>query len=444
MKASSPRPRRPPLQIPLIALAVAGAGVLFLGLLASSREPRFEGRSVFYWMLDNRSSDLSANPGLTAIGTNAVPYLAKALNAERTAYDKSALIRLPALQRILAGLGIRGGWTIPSADIRRAAGFSLLAFGFEARSALPQLHTALLQSNAGDRQLVINCLCEMGPLPESIPVLIQAWPLATNEDWIVRDTLLYALGSAGSNAAVQAMPLVVTALDGPIPDVGSRAAATLAAWGQPAAEAIPKLVKMIGSTNLSAATAAADALGRITNRADGTLPSIRRLLTATDEYAQAVGAITLWRLGGEPDESRLHLESLLSSKEAKGVAANFLGQMGSAARSSVPALLKASHDDTGSVIDMYDRAQCARAVLRIQGESNEAVHVLEAALEFKPNNWVRHTVAGNIGNLGPSGIPLMPALEKALNDPDRLVRHYAAVALAKLEALKGKRGTPHQ
>ena len=410
-------------------------GVVLLGLLPSSHEPKFEGRSVFEWMLDNHSTDLSSNPGLTAIGTNAVPYIAKALNAERTAYDKSALIRLPALQRMLGWFGARGGWTKPSADIRRAAGFSLLAFGFEARSALPQLHTELLRSNAVDRQTVISCVSEMGPLPESIPVLIRAWPLATNEPWTVRDTLIYALGSAGSNAALQAMPIILTALDDPIPDVRIRAANSLARWGQPAAEAIPKLIKMIGSTDISTATAAADALGRITNRADGTLPSIRRLLTSTNEYAQAVAAITLWRLGGGADETRLHLESLLPSRHAKGAAAIFLGQMGPAARSSVPALLKASHDDIGAWVDMYDRAQCARAVLRIQGESNEAIQALGVALEFKPNPWVRYTVADNIGNLGPSGIPLIPALKSALHDPHRVVRHNAATALAKLEAL---------
>ena len=42
--------------------------------------------------------------------------------------------------------------------------------------------------------------------------------------------------------------------------------------------------------------------------------------------------------------------------------------MGPLARESVPALLKASHENIGAWVEMYDRAQCAKAVLRIQGE----------------------------------------------------------------------------
>ena len=128
-------------------------------------------------------------------------------------------------------------------------------------------------------------------------------------------------------------------------------------------------------------------------------------------------------------------ESLLGN-ERKGMAASYLGTMGAAGKDSVPALLRASHQDLGGPTEICARAQCARAVLRIQGESSEAISVLAEALAFKSNSWVRATVAEDIGALGSIAIPLIPALQRALQDPDREVRHEAALALAKLESIK--------
>jgi HEAT repeat protein len=106
--------------------------------------------------------------------------------------------------------------------------------------------------------------------------------------------------------------------------------------------------------------------------------------------------------------------------------------MGSVAHGSVAALLRASHENIGAWVDMYDRAQCARAVLLIQGESPEAITVLEEALAFQQNPWIRATMANEVGNLRQLALPLIPALRRALQDPNREVRHEAAEALAKL------------
>jgi HEAT repeat protein len=84
---------------------------------------------------------------------------------------------------------------------------------------------------------------------------------------------------------------------------------------------------------------------------------------------------------------------------------------------------------------MYDRAQCAKAVLRIQGETPEALGVLEEALTFKSNGWVRANMAEQLGDSGPLAVPLIPALRRALQDSDREVRHAATEALGKLERL---------
>lgn len=145
--------------------------------------------------------------------------------------------------------------------------------------------------------------------------------------------------------------------------------------------------------------------------------------------------MTMWRLGGDANDTRVVLESLLGSKTAKGTAASYLGSMGPVARGSLAALSRASHESIGAWVDMYDRAQCAKAALLIQGESPEAITVLEEALAFQQNPWVRATVAIDVGNLGRIALPLVPALRRALQDPDREVRRASAEALAKLELL---------
>jgi tetratricopeptide (TPR) repeat protein len=386
-------------------------------------------------MFQTKSSDLAANRGLSAIGSNAVPYLARALATTNTPFDRSAWVRHPYAQWLLTRVGDNPRWTKSSLETRRAASFVLLAFGFEARPALPELHAELLRPNAADRQTVVHCLAELGPLPESLPFLVQAWPLTTNEVWVVRHDLLHTLGTAGTNAAALAMPIALAALDDPEPDVRIVAANALDRWGQPAPASVPRLVSLLSETNLPLATAAAGALGQVTNRADVAVPALRRLLASTNGYTRAVAAITLWRLGGERDEARRILESLLTTKEAKGAAAAYLGRMGALARDAVPTLLRASHQDIGAWVDMYDRAQCAKAVLRIQGETPEALGVLEEALTFKSNGWVRANMAEQLGDSGPLAVPLIPALRRALQDSDREVRHAATEALGKLERL---------
>ena len=159
------------------------------------------------------------------------------------------------------------------------------------------------------------------------------------------------------------MPIALQALADPNADVRIIAANALERWGRPLPAAVPQLVSLLSSTNSSLAAAAAGALGYVTNRAEAAIPTLRRLLASPNEYARAVAAVTCWRLGGDAEQTRLILESLLRSKQ-KGPAANYLGSMGLAAKASVPALLRASHQDIGGWVDMYDRALCARAVLR--------------------------------------------------------------------------------
>lgn len=423
--------RRRRFWIPLAAVAA-------VCILVASRTslPEYQGKTVYDWMFESRSSDLDSNPGLKAIGSKAVPYLAHALAMRNTPYDRYRWVRHPVAQHLLAKAGFGLRWTKPSREIRHAATWSLLEFDFEAAPALPELYSELLNPNAADRQMVIACIRSAARPEEFVPRLVQAWPLCTNEASNVRHDLLYTLATAGSNAAASALPVAIQALDDPRSTIRVAAAYALNRWGAPAPEAIPKLVSFISGTNVQLAVASAAALGRITNRADDAIPLIRELSTrSTNDYGRAIAAVTVWRLGGNAEEARQQLESLLASKTGRGAAAKFLAEMGGAARPSIPALLRASHVDLEAWVDMYDRAQCAKAVLQITGQSAEAVGVLEEVLAHSKNGWIRGTVADELGRMGPLALPLIPALRRTLKDPVREVRHEAGEALTRLKAL---------
>jgi len=410
-----------------VVIAALFAGVLLF--IFSERVPSHQGKDVYQWMLEQKSSALESNPGLMAIGSNAVPFLASALRTEQTMYDRFKCVQKGWFQTFAKERNLSFTWRNPAKTVQRQAAWSLLAFGFESKPALPELHAALMRAEDTDRQTIVFCLSEVGPAEESIPWLVKAFPLTTKEDYVVRHSIIYALGKGGTNAAQMAMSLVIGSLSDPQLEVRSVAAHTLARWAQPAPEAIPPLLSLLNGTNENAAMSAAMALGKITNRCDEALPGLKRLTGSTNDFTRALAANTAWRLGGDAEQTRQTLEGLLTSSKARGAAAGYLGELGAGAKRSVPSLLNASQANLGAWVEMYDRAQCAKAILRIQGESAEAYQMLEEAITRENNYWIRGTVTSEIGKLGALARPLIPALQKAMNDPNREVRHQARLAL---------------
>ena len=71
--------------------------------------PSYQGKSVYKWMFASQSSALEDNPGLSAIGSNAVPYLARALamNPEVLLYDEPTTGLDPIMSDVINELIIR-------------------------------------------------------------------------------------------------------------------------------------------------------------------------------------------------------------------------------------------------------------------------------------------------------------------------------------------------
>ena len=109
----------------LVVLGIVSLGAISWWL-ATARSARYQGKGVQYWMLQTRSSSLDDNPGLKAIGTNAVLDLAGALQSSTTYFDRYSWLRHPKVQWACTNLGLGVKWTQPGREVRSKAAFSLL------------------------------------------------------------------------------------------------------------------------------------------------------------------------------------------------------------------------------------------------------------------------------------------------------------------------------
>jgi HEAT repeat protein len=410
------------------------------GLLSRSSLPKHAGKDVYYWMLQNRSSDLQANPGLNAMGTNAVPFLADALCIRKTVFDRFEWLHSPSVRKALADAAPGFTWTHSAREVQRAAASSLLTFGFQAQPALPALLRTVIDPSIEDntRQTVIFVLGELGPPIESIRYLSAAWPLTTNESSIARHDLLSILWPIATNSPELTLPIFLSELNSSDEDIRKVAIWGLGALGPIAHSGVPAATAMLQGQNGYSQFAVAVALGRITNRISALLPRLRELARGTNAQPAVGAALTLYRWGDPVENSVTILTQFLGNQQVKGIAAQFLGKIGSGAQAAVPALIAASQKDIGGPVDRYDRARCALAVMQISGRNDIAIQELKSALTFKGNRWVRYAVARDLGNAGQIGQWLADALEQNLTDPYPDARHAASVALGKMGANSDK------
>lgn len=416
--------------------------LVVVGIWMSPRIPSHEGKDVYYWMFQTKSSGLEDNPGLSAIGANAVPYLAHALAMQSCPYDRHAWLRHRSVQAVLDWIAPNAiTWRNPAGRMRNQAAISLLAFSFEAKPALPELHAALTDPSLADhtRQTVVHALRAIGPQQESLPYLLAAWPMVTNTPWSMatRCDLVGSIGALARFDPARSLPLLQFELGSTNADLQRSAVFALRHLGHAAHVAASALELLLNSTNQSLQFAASVVLGQVTNHPPSNPARLRELLHGTNAPGAAGAALTLWRWGEPAEPSVGVLVSLLSHPETKLHAAEYLGIMGREAESAVPALLEGCQRDIGAWVDQNDRAECALSLIRIAGTNEIAFRELEKSLAFPSNPWVRGAVADRLGRLGIRAAPLLPALRRNLDDADRDARHCAENALSRIEtALK--------
>jgi len=305
------------------------------------------------------------------------------------------------------------------------------ALGPEAAPAAPALirivsnpfENALLRSGAA---LALGRLGAPGreAVPALIRYLLDGSPLAV-------EAATEALGHLGEPAAV---PFLANVLDRPESQLRRKAADALGAIGPGAFEAVPSLIRSLKAGNETAA----EALGRIGE--PGSVPS---LIDALSDWRVAFGAVSaLGAIGPEHPgilPALVRTVSLPQAPEAVRVrAAEVLGSFGQKAKDAVPALVSLLKGPHSAAI----RSAAAQALMSISTEKESGLPILVWALGESPDPNVRRWAAEMIGRLGPAAFDAVPALVKALEDPDPAVRQEAEKSIRRLQGkLAGGPGT---
>ena len=330
-----------------------------------------EGLTEMFKALQDRDARVrsKAARGLGNIGAaanTAIPYLIKALVDKDRQVRKSAAKALgkigPAAVEAMPQL-IRA-FEDPHASVRSSAAQALGAIGIPAPEALMQLSTSLEDRNLLVRSCAVEALGKLGAEEAEIARLVEAAADAEpdsevvlllgetllNADLLVRRQAADALGKMG-DAAAQAIPPLVQALEDQDADLRISAAAALARTG-PADEALPQLIAALADHHAEVRGSAAEALGMMGPAAAEAVPQLTRGLKDPDSDVRKSAAEALGKIGpSSPDAVQQLLEAFEDADYfVRASAAKALGSMGPSAIAAVPKLRSALNDQHSDVV----------------------------------------------------------------------------------------------
>ena len=216
------------------------------------------------------------------------------------------------------------------------------------QAQLDVLVAALAQRRNGTNMSAARALAKIGR--PAVPALAGALRAGTETAGIAA---AYGLREIGEDA-VDAVPALVEALKGRSRLVRDCAAWTLGVIGPAAAEAVPALIETIegtGRRDTGTRASAAFALGKIGAEAKAAVPALQDLLARGEGIASKVAApAALHRLMDDKEMVTVMADALVDpDRRVRRAAADALGDLGPAAKSAVPALMKATTDEAREV-----------------------------------------------------------------------------------------------
>jgi uncharacterized protein (TIGR02996 family) len=316
--------------------------------------------------------------GLAQLGTaNVIPYL------DRATDDSDATVRVDAV-RALGRLKLPGA----APPLCRAM-----------RSTEPAVREAAAQQFSGWRPNV----------PVAQEVLDALAVLLADRDGRVRAVACDALRQSAARAAF-AVPALLKNLDHDAPSVRSAAASALGAVTRDDRAVIDALAEAIADTDLSVAVAAVSALAVQTKLPARIVPGlfafIRRVRADEGvEYHVATAYTAFAKLDAPPPEVIAELRRALAPPATphrynlSWQAAQALSELGPAALPAAPQLLAAVREHLLS-------EPGTRALLKMGGAGVEGL----IALLDSNDEDVRSNTISLLWNVGPLGLPLVPAL----------------------------------
>jgi len=197
----------------LFALLAVTVFCVMVGMLVFRLESRklvYQGKSVKTWLLQLSTPDPKARDeaeaALKALGTNAVPELARLLRADDARWRKLIWSHAARIPRPMRWLVLQRVSPLKAYLIRPAAARALGKLGPAAAAAEPDLVRALQDKVNGTYWEAGGALGRIGK--QSVPDLMRA---LRDGDTLVRCAAAYGLGEAGP-AAAPAVPLLTQML----------------------------------------------------------------------------------------------------------------------------------------------------------------------------------------------------------------------------------------
>ncbi len=335
-----------------LVIGLVAAGLLIVALTLTighhDREPLFRGQSLTVWLTNVHSSRIEDSEALSAIGTNAIPFLIKALAAKESHYAKCLRLYGSNLPALLLKRLPRGRTRMDAEILKSCAIQALMAFGPRAESARSALLAALEDESPMNQLLILQTLLNLGPSAKSIPILVQTWrraiiaedpKAALSPRAFTAETLVTLLGQSAPLAPNAVVPALLEALDNPNQQLRLIALRYFKSPAVLTPEATVRLFALLTNADFDTRQGAFEALDSIGRTNQNLLPLVQAHLADRRTAVRATAARVLWKITGETSQSVAVLRTMVENQSGHRAAAHYLADMGAAAEPAVGSLI---------------------------------------------------------------------------------------------------------
>lgn len=355
-------------------------------------------------------------PVLTVLANHPAASVRAASATAMGTYPAATQMTVPVLVKALQDKEV---------SVRLAAIDALAALGPAARDAVPALNAAFADQQGAVTIRAAEALAMIGS--PAVPALVQRL-----DDANYGELALQTLGQMGPDAAAAA-PSLVALLSKPGKFSVRELCITLAFMKADPAVAGAALQTIARDTKNPARPAAIFALGNIGDRS-----ALKLITNAVEDDDPVVRLGAAWALlqfdMKNADYIKIAVPRLITGLDrpdprVRKMAAETLGQLGTAAAAAVPALAKRVGEDEDPLV----RGSCALALSQMGDASRTAVPALVGMLKSEPAGG-RRAVLFALGSLGPVAIDALPNLRKEALQGPLFDRTLAAWAVLKVKA----------
>ena len=270
---------------------------------------------------------LDCSQALTAIGPEVVPFLLEAIGEGDDNTFKGICASLhdlgPSVAPMVADAIVDAMIKLIESETgnrRRLATYTLVPLGSKAKAAVPALVEELDDSDFHSQLIACQALTAIGP--DAKPAVKKLLVMIEKGNVSVRGHAALCLGAIGPVEGHEIVPAIVKRLDDQNQVVRERA--------------------MIG-------------LGMMGRNAATALSQVEQALDGKTFHAKPEAALAYWRISGDSRKAVDHLVKLLNEPTHELLSMQKLGEMGPAAKESVPALLsKLGSDDISVQLEACD------------------------------------------------------------------------------------------